>query len=144
MNKGKITILFDYDKTRIEIKDEKSGVMICECEMTQDQTMRVLSRQALVSMDYEHGDLSLVGKRMIHTPFKFVFKDENITPYKNRKEEAYKQACELLEGTGWVPDRGFSSQDSFSYEDGVQYAQCLVRTWIEPDEDEEKIKKELD
>ena len=44
LEKASITLLVGRDGTTIEIRDEKSGVMFCELQLTNDQLASALSR----------------------------------------------------------------------------------------------------
>jgi len=130
MNKGNLTISRPQGRgpevMTIRVNDAASRVCVCEVSIGLAEFIKCLTGLAHTEMEFNHGDLSKVGKKMEHRKISVKIKDYD---FSNRKEVATKAA---LENTpeGWEPDCYFSSQDSFYTKDGEDYARCMIRRWV--------------
>lgn len=125
--KGKITILISREGTTIEIEDENSNTRFVKVFLTPEQLSAVLSRQASVECELKVVKLERVGKKHENKSFEFEIDKEKASS--SNTDELYEIAKSKL-SDGWIPDKYFSSQNSFYKKDGKQYANCTIRRWI--------------
>lgn len=122
--------MFD-DDVEIDVYDTTSGVNFLEIHMSREQFINAVMnrlghtelKQAIVT------DLHKVGKTREGKVFEFEIPEEN--RYGKEKEFAVKMVKELCPD-GWIPEVGFSSQDSFFYgKDGKRYARTKIMRWVD-------------
>ena len=125
---GRISILINRDGTTIEIEDEKANTRFVRITLTPEQLSAALSRQMAVECELEVKGLSRVGKVHENKSFEFEIPKDLAS---SRNEQNLHEIAQSLLTDGWVADRYFSSQNSFFQKDGVRYARCTIRRWIE-------------
>jgi len=125
--KGKITMLINQDKTQIEIHDDQANTMFCKVDLTNEETIAILSRQGYVSCEIEVMGLDRVGKKHECKSFEFEipFPLTSATP----EPELARIAQEELTDGG-IAEGYFRSQNSFFKKDGKQFARCTIRRYI--------------
>lgn len=114
---------------RIQLEDNNSRVIFCELKMSLDDFARAITGRGCCPADMEVRDLDKVGKIMETKTLDFLLPE---CPIQDRKRVAADIAKRLCSG-GWVPDTGFDSQRSFTYDDGRTTAHTICRRWGEPD-----------
>ena len=83
--KGNITFLIQCDRTLIEIKDDDASTVFCRIVLTPEQTITILSHQAMVECELDVRGLDLVGKTHENKYFEFEIPPELIGyDYKRR------------------------------------------------------------
>jgi len=126
---GKIDIYLSEEGLKIRVHDKNAGVCICNVTLDPHQTLQALGRLAHTSCEVEVFNTGFIGKTQEHEKFSFVLPEGS--DYKTRKELAKKKALELLEGTGWIPDNYYASQDSFFTDSqGLSCARTFIRRWV--------------
>ena len=125
---ARTTSSHEYDSISIEIHDDKSNITICRGKITLENYAKVLTGLHGVEFDYEHGDLSKVGKEMEVGEHRFELPSDSYD-----REERLRVARDEAIATcpeGWKPDMYFGSRDSFYAKDGKNYARCTIRRWV--------------
>jgi hypothetical protein len=129
--KGRITLLISNENTYMEIEDDNASVRFLTIRLTNEELVRILSRQGMVECDIELHSLDKLGKK--HECKDFVF-EIPLRGYSNNlpDKEYAKMAQTLLdkEGEGWIAEDYFRSQNSFFKNGDKQMARCTIRRWI--------------
>lgn len=132
LNNASITILVGIEETTIEIKDQDSLTTFVKCRLTPDQLSSALSRLMATPCEVEVLGLDRVGKKQENKRFEFRIPADKSG---GRNSDAlYELAKKALKESGmeeWVPDKYFSSQDSFFMIDKINYARCVIRRWLD-------------
>lgn len=123
---GKMTMLFSEDGLVLELKDEKSGVTFIRARLTSEQTLALMSRQALVDFEFEATGLDKVGKQVYHDTL--ILEMPKDYPWKDKKSIAEKLAIEHCP-EGWQPELYFGSRDSFFNKDGKEFCKTQLMKW---------------
>lgn len=121
---GKISILIDREKTKIELFDENSRITFATATLTPEQLSSALSRLSLTECSIDVHELQKVGKKLEHKELVFEVRSAY-----EKSEDAYKIACEIVDD-GWIPDSYFGSKNSFFTKDNKHYARCTIRRWV--------------
>lgn len=128
---GRITLLVDKDGASLEIECHTSGIKIANIKISPDDFCALLARHAYKSCSIEIPDKHYwqnVGKKQVMDNISFPMPDG--VPYQERKQIA----CDLLPAytpEGWIADTYFGSQGSFSRKDGKDYANTIIRSWVD-------------
>jgi hypothetical protein len=123
--KGKITILFDKDRLRINVHDPLSGIRFLDIELDADQTMRALSRQAMVGCEMQTRGLEKVGMQVMRDSIEFEMPDHE---HHNRDSIALELARENCPER-WEPDPYLGSRNNWFYNIGKLFCRCGIRKW---------------
>lgn len=135
MNKlqGKIDLLFDRDRgCTIRVKDEKSCINILEVQVKSEDVAALMSSLGHVDCEFSCVDPEIygrVGKKMIMDTLEFPMPE---CKYSEEDQVVRQEALKLCPD-GWVPDLHFGSKYSFFFRNGVEYARCTIRSWVEED-----------
>lgn len=129
---AKISILVGQDSTRIEVFDQTSRTAFLRILLTPQQLSAALSRSTYTSCDSaEVIGLDVVGKKQeIDTMCFQIPNDYSNCSKKYEPDYLYNLALNNVKD-GWQPDNYFSAQNTFFEKDGVKYARCTIRRWIE-------------
>ena len=132
--KLELTLMVNADYhggTRLEITDTNSHIQFAEILITEEQLVRLLSRQAGVKCDAKIRNIDNVGKR--RETREFVFE---VSEWKER-DEAERKAKELCPD-GWEPSLYFGSQSSFfTGKDKKRYAKTYMYRYVDVGESDE-------
>ena len=130
LEKASIKLLVGRDGTTIEIRDEKSGAMFCELQLTNDQLASALSRMGHTPCEASVYGLDKLNKQQEVDTFEFeAFKGARSSDADTLVEMA-KSALYSADMSEWKPDSYFSSQNSFFEKDGKRFARVTIRRWI--------------
>ncbi len=127
---GRLTMLVGHEGTTIEIADDSSGATFVELKLTNDQLAAILSRQGMVKCDMVVVNTDKIGKRLEVS--NICFKIDPDLANSKHADKLHEIATGLLTD-GWMADKYFASQTSFTKQDGIQYAACTIRRWVETD-----------
>lgn len=123
---GNITFLFNKDGATLELQDESSSTRFVKIELTKEQILSVLSREAYVHCNIITNGLDRVGKKMTLKTLTFPMPPPSC-------DDRNKIACDEATRNcpeGWIPDLYFSSRDSFFRNgEGKEYARTTIRRW---------------
>jgi len=126
---GGVSILINDDGMRIEVEDRKSRTAFIRLKLNRKQTCQALSRLC-TTCEMDIRGLDRVGKRHEHKVFEFKMPPSE---YKTRKKIAVEEVKRVCP-TGWIPDIGFSSQNSFfnkgKYEERDEWARTTIRRYV--------------
>lgn len=131
---GRITLLISNEDTYIEIEDENANARFLKIYLTNEELVRILSRQGSVEcvLELHENEIKKLGKR--HENKDFIFEiPERKWDNKMTDDEYASIAQKLLdkEGEGWIAESYFRSQNSFwKNADGKQMARCTIRRWL--------------
>lgn len=132
LENAKISILIGAESTTIEIKDSTSATTFVKVKLTPEQLSEALSRTMYTQCEAEVFGLDKIGK--VHENKKFEFEiPKEISGSKN-SSALNQKALKALKAVGmdeWVPDRNYSSQDSFFTNGDKRFARVVIRRWIE-------------
>lgn len=128
---AKITLLVNNDVVRLEIQDDDSSTTFLRAELTSDQFVRALSRQAHVAIEKTTlMGIERVGKTMENEYFVFELPENYSKWDKTMTDEQLADHVNTLLDDGWVSDRYFGSQNSFFEKDGKKYGRAVIRRWV--------------
>jgi len=129
LEEPKITMLVGQESTTIDLFDSKSAKVFARVTLTNDQLASMLSRLGRVDCKIEVDNLDIIDKKMELMDFTFAI-HEDMQGFKG----SLNQKClkELQDkGMGeWIPDKSYSSQDSFFTKENIRYAKTTIRRWI--------------
>jgi hypothetical protein len=120
---AKLSINIGEEKTILTIKDCKAGIQFLELVVDNNMLLRALGRFGLVECDCELRGLENVGKKLVIDSMVFIVPEHD----KTLAGAIADERCPA----GWIPDKSFSSQDSFLYKDGRIFAKTTIRKWVE-------------
>jgi len=131
LENGRISILFNENGLRIELKDFDSGIVFAIAKLNQEQTCQALSRLSDTHCTIEVLGLEYVGKKQEHKEFVFeILPDED---YKLGNGALNQMCLRELKKNGmgdWIPDNYYNSQNSLFSKDNKKYARAIIRRWI--------------
>lgn len=116
------------DYISIRLRDNDAAAEFAQVRLTLEQFAQAVTGLTIGDCEIEVNGLDRVGRRMetaIHT-----FPMPRQKPCD--KEVAAAGAKETCP-EGWTPDTYFGSQSSFFRQDGVPWARCTIRRWVEKD-----------
>ena len=126
---GRLSFYINDDGIWLEIRDATSGTLLIEGRVSEENTLKVLSRMGHVEMSEAWaGSFERINKVMLMHELVFPVPGEGYGD--GRKEEAKRIANEICP-KGWVPDNNFSSQNSFFFKDGQRFARTTIRKWCD-------------
>ena len=130
--KASITILFDEDGAKIEIRDDASSITFVSVRLSPEQTCQALSRLSHTECQKcEVCGLDLVGKKMEVSSYVFEVPDQEwIGGVSIRDKWVLERAAKVCPA-GWTPDLYFKSQNSFFRKDGKIWAKDTMRRWVD-------------
>jgi len=115
LEEGSITILVSDESTTIEIRDNKACTNFCRVTLTAKQLSQALSRLSNTKAEkIEVFNLDRLGK--VHESKRFEFEIPKEYRSSQHSEILYDLCVKALKGLDmeeWLPDKYFSSQDSF-------------------------------
>src|ERR1700761_2134027 len=100
---GRITLLVGREGANLTIKDENSNIDVLEIQLSPQDFMRLLGREAYLPCKIRYGQLDRVGKQMQMRSHTFEMPD---TSY-NKMEEVAAQLAVKTCPEGWTPDLYF-------------------------------------
>lgn len=125
----RVTFLVNKDnRTSLVIEDDDAVCRFLEMEITNDQLVALLSRQAYIKIEAKVDNLDIVGKKREHKKFEFEI-PENVRWYTDKSTvvEIGKKLCP----EGWTMREHFNSQDSHFTKDGKTYARTSIMRWVD-------------
>lgn len=125
---GRITILINEEKTRIEIRDHDASITFVRIELNPMQLSQALSRLSFIKCDMEVVGIDRIGKKMEHKNFEFKLRDSDCFESNNKEVAAKKVFLACPEG--WIPDAYFNSQNSIFWKDKETWARTTIRRWV--------------
>lgn len=126
--KGNIDILYNNGDVLIKVLDGLSSETLFETKIDPETFLQAsMGRLSRTKVEYEHGELSRIGKKMVVE--KLVFEVPKRAQFRDIGEviELANAACP----EGWIHDGTFNSQGSFFHEKGVDYAKTVMRQWVD-------------
>lgn len=122
-----ISLLFNDDGLRIEIRDNVSATTFFKAYLTPKQTCQAMSRLAHTPCETaEVRNIDRLGKKLIVDTFAFELPGK--ISWENQKEVAKEIALKTCPH-GWVPNLAFSSQGSFLKRGGKNFARTTISRW---------------
>lgn len=122
-----LTLLFNEDGLRIEIRDSDASSILFQGNLTPECSCQALSRLMNVPIEKaEVFNLERAGKKLEHKMFEFFMGGD----FHNERDRAVEMIASRCP-EGWVPDMGFSSQGSFFRKDEERWARTTIRRWVE-------------
>lgn len=132
-----IGVRYETNMVHLEVRDRVASVRFLELAISSDQFLAAIRGLACVHVEADVRGLDKVGKKMKIDTIEFRMPDD--VNYRTQKDTARLLAKKYCP-KGWVPDTGFSSQDSFFYrkDDNMnhQWARTMIRTWVDKEEDD--------
>jgi len=124
---GRITMLADRDNGfTIELVDNEASTTFVRVHLTADQFMAAMARLGYTPCTIEVMALDRVGKKHEHKAFAFEMPE---CDWKSQKETAKRLVTQKCP-EGWIPDIGFSSQNSFFKNGDKNMARTIIRRYI--------------
>jgi len=127
---GRISIMVGWDGARIEIEDEKANTRFVYINMTAEQFMACLGRQACVECEIEVGGLDRVGKTHENSSFEFEIPDYVFLLDREERHKSLRKIAQDQLTDGWIADGYFGSKTSFFDEGGKKFARATIRRYI--------------
>lgn len=132
--KAQITITAHYeDEITITVHDVSSSTDFVTLTLNREQFINAAMNR-LGNTDVESAvvyKLDRVGKEMEMQKFEFVVGPaEEIGFGSQAMDSATLKALAAATPKGWIPDKHFSSQDSYFKKDGVLWARTTLRRWV--------------
>ena len=125
-----LTIRVSKDGVTIVIDDTDANIEFVEVDMDPATFTAALGGLAFVPVTGKVGGLDRIGKRHECKPFRFPFCRRGHWLGDDMEKHAAK-AVEELCPDGWKPDTHFSSQGSFGTTDGEEWAETMIRRWVD-------------
>lgn len=131
LNNAAITLLVNDGVVTIGLTDVDAGyITFAEVKLTPEQFTKALSRSAHIPCSIEVFGLDTLNKIMEHKTIEFKMPEKY--EYSDREKIAIRLAEENCP-VGWISDNYFNSQNSFFIKDGSYYARCIIRRWVDND-----------
>lgn len=128
-----LTFLIGKDGAHIELHDKVSGICMFRGDMTPENTLSLMGRLSHTPVKGYLGNLSHVGKKLVMDKLEFELPED--ADYSTEKEMA-RTLAKAICPVGWTPDMYFGSQNSFFTKDGKRYARTIIRSYVDPDEND--------
>ena len=122
-----ITILFDREGLKIELRDNLACTTFAKIELNAEQACQVLSRSSQTACKIEVKGLDHVGKNYLHKEISFQIPR---TEWSKIEEVAIKESKKHCP-EGWISSEYFGSQGSFFEKAGRQWAKTTIMKWEE-------------
>lgn len=129
---GSFTIRFRREGTTITFYDRDANIDFASIKVVPEDMLEAMGGLGYAPCEMNVYSLDKVGKKMENKKFEFEIPDEL---YSSTKSYELFNLAKALVPDGWMPDSYFSSQDSFFRKDGVQYARCTIRRWVDKSND---------
>lgn len=124
-----ITFLVGREETTIELYDKIAGIIFARITLTPEQLSMALSRLASTPCKAEVFSTDKLNKKLEVSNYEFELPADF---------HAYSEKERLLQNLaiancpkGWIPDKYFSSQNSFFNKGEKRYARDNMRRWVE-------------
>jgi hypothetical protein len=114
------------DVIRITLIDPNACTEFVRVDLNPADFAQAITGLCNVSGDGVVRNLERVGKIMEMDTLEFPMPEYD---YDNQKRTAHSQALKVCP-KGWIPDSGFSSQNSFFAKDDQRWARTTMRRWV--------------
>ena len=128
---AQVTILCSGDKVELWVEDVDSHNQFLELEMSAEAFTAALGRLAARPAKAIVRGLDKIG--LVQEIETWEFRVTNITFHGSFYDERHGLAESIAKQNcpeGWVPDLGFTSQDSFFRKGEEEWARTTIRRWV--------------
>jgi len=110
----------------LQVKDIDSGCRFLEFTISDTDFINALRGQAEIDCKATVRGLEKIGKTQVIERFSFPIPSDWL-----RNKEKALELIDSVTPEGWVADKSFNSQKSFTVKDGVTYANTVIRKWVD-------------
>ena len=132
---GAVTILGDNDEVVITIEDRDACVVIAKLMLTSAEfCLATMGRRSSVPCQVSIGPLEYVGKVMQVDRLEFPMGEEYEFVHGDERRRAAVTLAQMVTPEEYEADSYFGAQDSFFRRNGVLWARCTIRRWVDKSE----------